>query len=482
MNKSAKRLALLFFSLLASSAIFFSCTDVDNTLGLELIPDDEQRDFKIDTLYPEAYTMTIDSVYTSMATTFMIGSYYDPMFGQVVSGSVFQIMPAYDSLDFGTNPTYESLILRLVLNSAPIGDENIAQKISVYELTERIYYDSAYYACTPIKTMIEESKPIASVMYNGEDTLNVELGPVFANKLLHASKDVMAYNQDTVYNSPFFDYVKGLYVVAEPIVGGGRMNFFNPTASVYLTYSNVDSANITSMYDNIYSYDYNEGVYYYSQFNAVERDSASANPAEAMPFNKLNDTTATGLDDKLYLQGFYGATPYIKISSDTLKKWLQDINLDASQAAIIRAELVMEAEDGFSGFDITKYPNALGAMTRLNPLTSYSYYYGNMYVAGCLSSFYYALSQFDGNLNKTHKKYSFNITHEVINQLRDNTDLKFYLAPYTDNTSKNNSASASYNTLLYSLGPSQNKAYKAVFKGPKHSEPLKLIISYAIPH
>ena len=479
MNKFTKRLALLFLSLMASSTIFFSCTEVDKTLGLGLIPDDEMRDFKIDTIYPDAYTVTMDSLYTSSPGAFMIGSYYDPMFGDVLSGSAFQVLPYIDSMSFGTNPTYESLILQLALNSSPIGDENISQTVSVYELTERIYYDSVYYACTPVKTMIG-STPIASVTYSGEDTLKIELGATFANKLLNASKEVMAYDQDTLYHSPFFDYMKGFYVVTNPVAGGsGRMNFFNPAAYLHLTYSNVDTTNATVMYNNV-SYDYYGNVFYYSQFNAIKRDYSTADPAEGFPVSKLGDTTATGLHTELYLQGFFGAVPYIKISSEKLKNWLLGENLEPSQAGIIRAELIMELEE-FNGFDITKYPAALGGMTLLNPLTTYSYYYGNMYVAGCLSSFYYSLGSFDGSLNKTLKKYSINITHELINQLRNNTDLEFYLAPYTSNADGGSSVSPAYNTLLYSLAPNQYGAYKAVMRGPTHANPLKLVISYAVP-
>ncbi len=478
MNKSTKRLALLFFSLMASSVAFFSCTDVDNTLGLELIPDNETRDFKTYTLYPDAYTVTGDSINTSTASTFMIGTYYDPMFGEVVSGSAFQLLPYIDSMDFGAEPTYESLTLQLVVNNIPLGDENIAQKITVYELTERLHYNSTYKAGTPIKNMIDSLHPIASTIYNGEDTLKIELGPAFANKLLTAKEGVMAHNNDTLYNSPFFDYMKGLYVVAEPVAGEtGRMNYFSPEANLYLTYSNIDSTNITRIYDNIYTYDYNNNVFYFSMFNAVKRDYGKADPS--LRIHHLNDTTATGngLDSVLYLQGFFGAMPYIKISSQKLEKWLDSLQLDASQVSIIRAELVMELDDEFNGFDITKYPKQLGGMTRLNPLTAYNAYYGSMYVAGCLNTFYYALSSFDGRLNTTHKKYSFNITHEIIDQLKKGTDLAFYLAPYASN-----SGETSYNTLLHYLDPPQNQPYKAVMRGTKHSKPLKLVISYAIPY
>ncbi len=478
MNKSTKRLSLLFVSLIASSTMFFSCTDVDKTLGVGFIPDGEQRKFDTVTIYPDAYMVTMDSVYTSTATTFMVGSYFDPIFGQVTSGSVFQVLPSYDSMSFGTNPTYESLILRLTLNNSPLGDENIAQKISVYELTERIYYDSAYFACTP--PMIGENPvAIASTTYNGEDTLNIELGATFANKLLNAPASAMAYNKDTTYNSPFFDYMKGFYIVAEPITGStGRMNYFSPSAELFLTYSNVDTANVTRVYNNVYSYDSYGNMYYYAQFNTVDRKYSLATSPDSIPSIKLNDTTANGLNDKLYIQGFFGSTPYIKIKAEKLNHWLDSVQLNVSQASIVRAELVMELDDEFSDFDITKYPSALGGMTLLNPLVTYSAYYGNMYHSGYLRSFYYALSSFDGGLNTSLKKYSFNITHEVLEQLRKKTDLEFYLAPYTSN-----SKDPAYNTLLYALDPNQLKAYKAIVGGTTHAtKPLKLMITYAKPY
>ena len=479
MNKLTKRLALFFLSLIAGSVTFFSCTDVDKTLGMGLVPDDERREFKVDTIFPKAYTLVMDTIYTSSTRTFMVGSYYDPMFGVVNSGSAFQVLPAYDSMSFGTNPTYESCIMRLTLNKGPVGDENIAQKISVYELTERIYYDSLYYANTSTSSMIGGT-PIATTTYSGEDTLNIELGPAFANRILNAPMDKMAYNRDTIFNSPFFDYIKGFYVTVEPVTGGatGRMNFFNAEANVYLTYSNIDSANLTSLLDNVASYDYNNSgavASYHAQFNAIEHDYSKATSPDAIPAHKLRDTTAAGLDNLLYLQGLFGAIPYIKVEANSLESWLQNINLTPSQAAIIRAELIVELEE-HSNFDITQYPSLLGAFTRLNLLTSYNYYYGQyLYVAGCLSSFYYGLSSFDGRLNATHKRYSFNITHEITERLRNNTDLEFYLAPYASSD-----GDASYNALLHFIKPSQNYAYKAVMKGPTHpTNPPMLVITYA---
>ena len=477
MIKSSKRFALFFIGLIASSATFFSCTNVDKTLGLEFIPDDEKMNFNIDTIYPDAFTVTIDSLHTYSPGSLMVGTHYDPMFGQTIAGAAFQILPDSDSVKFGTSPVYKSLTMEMVMSAGSIGDATSGQTLHVYALKERIYYDSAYYACTPIKTMIE-SAPIATVTYSGEDTLKIELGSTFAQKLLAATEADMIFDQDTVYKSKFFDYVKGFYIAADNSNGVNRMNYFSPYVGLTLTYSNSEVSDTTCVYSSLYTYDsYYGTAYYFAQFNTIEHDYNLASPSERI--QHLNDTTAAGLDSVLYAQGFFGVTPYVKIKAQKMKDWLQKINLDASQVAIIRAELIMEAEDNFSGFDLSKYPDALGAMTRLNPLVSYSYYYGaTTYVAGCLTSFYYSLSTFDGSLNKSHKKYSFNITHEVADQLRRGTDVEFYLSPYTDVSS---SGSAQYNTLLYNLGVKQYGEYKAVMKGPKHSNPLKLVITYAIP-
>lgn len=477
MIKLTKRLTLLFFSLMAGSVVFFSCTNVDKTLGLEFVPDDELREFATSTIYPDAFTRVADSMYTHSPGGLMVGSHFDPIFGETVAGAAFQMLPVYDSTSFGENPVYKSLILKLAMMGSPIGDEASSQILHVYELKERIYYDSVYYASTPIKTIIKDT-PIATATYNGEDTLKIELGSAFAQKLFDASGEVMIYNEDTVANSKFFDYVKGFYIVADNSNGTNRMNFFNPYVNLTLTYSNDEVSDTTCIYSTYQSYDYYSDTYYYfAQFNTVKHDySLATDPSVKITESEIKDTTETVLGKYLYMQGLFGATPYVKITNQKLQEWLDSEGLDASQVALIRAELIVEAEDNFSTFDIAKYPNALGGMTLLNPLLAYSYYYGTIYASGCLASFYYSPSTFDGTFNKGYKKYSFNITHEVADQLRNGKDLKFYLTPYTSN-----GGSASSSTLIHYTSPSQYQDYRAVMKGPKHDEPLKLVLTYALP-
>lgn len=479
MIKLTKHFTLLIFGLMASSTIFFSCTDVDKTLGLGFIPDEEKRDFKVDTIYPDAYTVSIGNTYTHASPySLVVGNLYDPMFGLTTAGCVFQIFPVKDSVKFDKSTPVSELTLKMVVNREPIGNATSSQTISIYELKDRIYIDSGYYANTPIRNMID-SNPIATYTYSGEDTIKIDLrGTDFAKKLTEASESAMIKDRDSIKKSQFFDYVKGLYIVSDSPSGNERMNFIDPEAYLTLIYGNASKD--TLIYRTLYTYDYNNNRVFWTQFNTVEHDYSKANPAQKM--NHLNDTIPTAqLDSVVYLQGFFGATPYIKVPSKKLNNWLQKIKLDKSQVAIIRAELIMEVEDNFNGFDLSKYPSRLGGMILLNHLFTYSPYYGTLYDSGALTTFYYSPGLFDGLLNGSHKKYSFNITHEILDLLhngKNENDLEFYLTTFTSNGKE---SSASSKQLIYSIAPSQYKDYKAVMRGSKHSKPLKLVITYAIP-
>ncbi|MDR0661622.1 MAG: DUF4270 domain-containing protein [Prevotellaceae bacterium] len=486
MIKLTKRFAVLFFSLMASSVIFFSCTNVDKTLGLEFIPDDEKREFKIDTITVDAYTVGMDSVYTHSPNVLMVGDHKDPIFGLSTAGATFQFLPRYSAVKFGDNPVYKSLTLQMVMSRGPVGNPSSPQTISVYELKDRIYIDSGYYVATPIEEMINNT-PLATYTYNGEDTLKIELGSDLGGRLANATENVMAHDTDSIKNSAFFDYVKGLYVVASSASGNERMNFFNSevTITLALTYDNDDgsSTDTTCIYTSLDYYDYyNSVAYYHAMFNTIEHDYDQADPSLKI-LHVLNHPSEidehTPLDSVVYAQGFFGATPYVKITKEKIKEWLEDpdVNIDdPSQVALVRAELVMELED-FSGFDISKYPAALGGMTLLNHLFTYNYYYGVLYSSGCLNSFYYSNGLFDGKLNRSHRKYSFNITNEIQESIRKDEDLEFYLTPYTSNEQ-----SSQYSQLIYYIAPSQYGEYKAVMGGTTHSaKPFKLVLTYAIP-
>lgn len=461
MTNIAKQLTCLLCSVIATAMFLLSCTDVDKQLGTGMIPNDQQQKIMIDTIYPDAFTVTLDSMYTK-GSALMVGSTADPVFGLTSVGLAFQLLPTKDTVSFGSSPTPTSLKLQLVLNNTPIGSKTAPQTIEVYELKERIYYDSAYYCSTPIATMIE-SVPVVTHTYNGEDTLTINLGATLATKLLNAPAEAMM--RDTATKAKFFDYFKGFYIVGNSASGSERINHFTASPKMTLTYSNTEKTDTTCVYQLL------SGTTHFTVFN---HDYTQANPA--MQINHLNDTTATGIDSVIYLQGLYGAAPYINIRAKLLNDWLQAKGLAVSQAAVIRAELVMEVED-VGGYNIASYPNEVGGITLQNPIVAFNIAYNSsVHIDGCLPSLYQSKTIFDGSLNRTKRTYSCNITQDVISQLQSNKDLKFYLIPYSEQTL------GSYpNQRIIYTSPTQQKLYNAFFKGPSNSRPLKLIITYSQP-
>lgn len=460
MTKRKTPLIALLSTLTVASLLFFtSCTEVDKTLGADMIPTGEQQDLVVDTIYPYAFTVTLDSVATGHTGIALIGSTYSPMFGLSEYSTATQLLPFYDSVKFGTNPVCDSLVLELILYRKK-GNESARQTIKVYELKKRLYADSTYYASTDPADFYDPTALLGATIYGGEDTLRIRLDKSYGTRLLSTPESAMIKAGDTL--ATFKDMFKGVYLVSEnSLRGSERLNEFNAAALMKLHYSNAEKQD-TVCYYYVDVPGLSSSTYIASpRFNAIKHRYDEANPL--LKVNHLNDTVpSTGLDSVVYIQGQYGATPYINIAYSTLSEWMAKKQLKAEDVVIARAELVVEMQN-FSDFDIKNYPDSLGAFTLQN----------TYYNIGCLASFYNS-ALFNGTKNATLKKYSMNITRDIHYGIRKKRDTKFYLSPYSISGS-----GQSYDPYQYYL--KQSDPLCAVLKGTKNSKPIKLIISYSKP-
>jgi hypothetical protein len=470
-----KQTKKIFFSILLSILFFTSCTNVDKTIGIDMIPDEEQFMLVTDTIYPSIYNVTLDSVMTMNLQYNSFGSYYDPILGTTTAGMAFQVAPTADSMDFGTTHTVDSVILQMIVTDRT-GEDSYNQTLKVYELNKQIYYDSVYYPVININSMIN-TVPLATTQYvrtpkdrwETSDTINIHLDNSIGEKLVSASADAMLYDSINL----FYEYFKGLYITAEDVTPGltGRMNriplsTLDISLSVYYKRDGVDTvANY---------WHYNSG--YMSSFTAVQHDYTTATHPLKVNTAALNDTSRTAtLDSTLYVQGLFGITPMMKIRKDDIQNWLISKNLVKEQLAISRVLLEFDVER-FNGYELNKLATPVGLFYRTIQKTSDT---ATVSYPGLTSITELNSTLFGGTLNKTLYKYSMKITYDftsIIKNMEKSNSAIMYISPYMQLTN-----SSYYGTTTYSYIENQAYLYQTLLKGTSSSRPPRLIITYARP-
>ncbi len=206
------------FPALLAGMCMFSCTDVDPTLGSDLIPDDQQTQVSYMTVTGvDAYLYKVDSIISNAATYTYIGKMTSETFGVTEASWVGQYAPSTFSTEertFGTNPVVDSLVLGLsVYQLANYGDTTKLQTFSVHEVTHRFQKgDSMFYYSAMDMTGKIDPEPLFVFEYKGSGVIQKKMmGPKvddLIQRLLDVSGDVYEEGNDSL----FVDRFKGLYV------------------------------------------------------------------------------------------------------------------------------------------------------------------------------------------------------------------------------------------------------------------------------
>lgn len=124
------------------------CTKVDDTLGSNLVPDNQQMKAGFTSVdgtdrakqYIETRLYQTDSIRASNITYGYFGSSFDRTFGQRTAGFLTQYISYYlvDEGYFGVNPIFDSVQILLSINSYG-QDTTTVQTFNVYEVTSNDY-------------------------------------------------------------------------------------------------------------------------------------------------------------------------------------------------------------------------------------------------------------------------------------------------------------------------------------------------------
>jgi len=363
-----------------------ACVDVDKTLGLDYVSDDQwlQVDFYEFTI--PVFTAAIDSICTSNLSAGSVGYMINDPFGLFYTGSVFRIIPA--SVYYSGSYTYQdgavidSTILYIpISHKMETGNYNTPQTFYLHQLNRDLESNThTYYYNNSLKPTDYDPIAVADPLpYNGEDTLKFRLTPAFAQALLSATAEEMS--NDTL----FLERYKGLYLTVDTTdqgQQGGRIAYFNHSdvwMTSYYTY-NLEGTDTTGYC-----------LYYintdYANFNVLKHSSK----------HLVNDQPAP--NDYAYIEGLAGVKPYIDFNSikDTIQHLLNSLGSNVSKLVINRLEIKIDAD--YPTYSMDTYP----AMTTL------AYKDTSAYRFNFLTDTY--LGYFGGTLNRSLQQYSYNPTY-----------------------------------------------------------------------
>ena len=209
---------------LSVAIALFSCTDPD-LIGLEIQPQSDR--ITISTLDNDAAFLSLtstveDSVKSDENTLNLLGSYTDPVFGDVEAHFSTQLLLSESAVDFGDNPVLSSAVLHLTY-AGYYGDSTQQMQIEVATLDESIFVDSSYYS----NQTVDATNVLASHTFYpyesdpdtlGKYSLQIPLD-VLGQSVLDATSD------DLADNTAFVEYLKGIQIRTTAL--SGSVVYFN---------------------------------------------------------------------------------------------------------------------------------------------------------------------------------------------------------------------------------------------------------------
>ena len=463
------RIAAIGAILLASA----SCIYVNEELGENLIPTDQKWDvFTPDPVVLEDIQLQVaDSLSAYSSERFTFGSINDPKFGTTVRSTSFTLVPAYDSLDFGTNirvRQFHFSAVRDTLSTYHDNQQRILQNVYVSELkapldTFTLYTGTFMNKANREKYLnLENRITVGTPVYDGGDSLSFDFSIEFAEsmvKRLHKNYEICD-SMDLYLKS-----IPGIYITTDaPAVEGGRINMFDlpieANSSGYIT-GNYAELKLTSDFGDRKDVD-TSFVFYFGP--ADFRDPTSTELPSQFAFNACNNDSMTGEfvenwnngpKDKLYVEGSGGVKPVItgKEIKEIVTKLLADAGvIDFKEVVINKATIILPYEMPADYTAMEKYPQVLSPTVRLRSEDS-----GYITYAGLTDSS--IASEDQGDINRSTCKYTPDISHHVqqILNLKDDANLSSYdiwMLIMHDEVVEEDSSSSMYddyyNSLLYS--------------------------------
>lgn len=390
MTKFLKISSILGF-LLAGIISTSSCTKIDPTLGLDMLPGDEVL-MLADTVFSDdlfSLVNTRDSLMMSSGQyNYYFGFINDPIVGYTNSSLAAQFIPYYTGMKYVTGAVLDSCYLVMPLLSTYNSDPN-HYNVKVYQLSDSLRRDSfPYYGSEfPIHNYYREADQISEPFSLGQDSawMHIKLKNTFGQYLMACPDSVQAYG------STFVEYLKGLYIKMDSsLTNPGFMKQVALTTTsytpmsyirVYYSYPSADT-----MRDSI--------AIYVVDINSVRT---------AIYHNRLK----TNISNAYYpISSMAGYSVKMTLDTVKLKQWAQGriAKYGGVKMSINKAQLVLPVQDTTNYVKLNLYSSKLAGA---------AIYRDSMY-SNLIDSY---SSYFDGSLNRSKMQYSMLLTNTMQNMV-----------------------------------------------------------------
>jgi hypothetical protein len=441
--KKHHSIALICLALMI--VVFASCKKSPETIGNNLISNDNYIGiYHTDTTEIVCYSY-LDSVTTSNVTNALLGAMHDPVFGTTEAGFYTQFRPSVAGQSFGSNPVVDSLVLQLCLVDY-YGDTTVMQSVHAYELSDSLSFETTYYNYSTVAAYSVDHangyqfnpRPRTKVHIIGSDTvaqpiIRIQLSQELGNQLVNL--DTSAYSRPDLFKQHF----KGLYVTCAPISLNGAISSIDLTNNTYtllqLYYHSASTPEKPMRYN---FYVTSSDTY----FNHFDHDYTQGNPEFVSQL--LDDQAALG-QSTLYLQAMGGVRA--KVYFPNLSHWTD--TLEGCHLVVNEAKLILPVSLALTD-SIYKAPSNFMVVGFSSDTTTY-----------LLPDYYEGSNFFGGTYSSSNKSVSFRITEymqDMIMNKKDNLGLSLGIN------------GAAYNATRY------------VINGPEASdgEKMRLEVTYSI--
>jgi hypothetical protein len=383
-----------------------SCEEGPTQIGKGILPEGDFVTIKgTDTLSVRSYTMYDDSIRTDNPAIAYLGHIYDPYFGTTSAEFVTQLrlLPEWDDLPF----TIDSVKLILHLLSAKGGGSDENNFLTLSEISQQIYTDSAYYSNKQVPLTGYEVNNIRLPVLR-TDTINdiaIPLPVEFGNYLTRDTSQLFHSNSKPDFRSFF----KGLYFRlssgSDPLM-----------VSLYLAQPDANSSDHSGSQNYIVLFMHDDADVqkeFYFVLDAVNKNAAYSryihNFSTASPGNRITHINDNYMDTLAYLQYLNGV--YTRISLPGLESLKNDPSF-MQNIGVNKARLIFPIY-----FDGNIYkPSTIPSQLLLRyKTTSGSKYIVPDYNIDTYHSFY------DGTPDTVANVYNFNIATFVQGYLEDAT-------------------------------------------------------------
>lgn len=325
-NKMSLRRAIsALVALCAAVVMLGACTEVDDALGSDLIPENQRMTIRIDTLRNlETYIAQSDSVKSRIKGSgyAYIGQLRNDTFGLRRCSFISQILPTQlpYRAGFGIDPIFDSVIFTYSISDYK-GDTMAAQKFYVYEVNRKfVPEDSTFYVNFDAEGYVNPEPlfefEITSPTKTSSRAYPTEAGLDYIKRLMQT--DTVTYYNDTLWVNKFH----GLYVVPEQTDSESKVIYRTETSytGLELWLRDHDSIDNNLILDTIVA-----------SYACYATDAKMGNIAANMVYHDyegslvadlgVNDTLAGDpVRRTIYVEGMGGVMGYVKVTDQFVEK------------------------------------------------------------------------------------------------------------------------------------------------------------------